>query len=39
MVALIPLAIYTSKVLDVLRLGDSIAIGVGVQKRNAVFYC
>lgn len=28
---LIPLAIYKSKVLDVLRLGDPIAIGVGVQ--------
>ena len=40
LVVLIPLAIYKSKVLDVLRLGDSIAIGVGVQiKWNAGFYC
>ncbi len=31
LVVLIPLAIYKSKVLDVLRLGDPIAIGVGVQ--------
>nr|WP_237766655.1 iron chelate uptake ABC transporter family permease subunit [Peribacillus simplex] len=31
MFVLIPLAIYKSKVLDVLRLGDPIAIGVGVQ--------
>ncbi|PEZ72722.1 iron ABC transporter permease [Bacillus sp. AFS017274] len=31
LVVLIPLSIYKSKVLDVLRLGDSIAIGVGVQ--------
>ncbi|MCP1491913.1 ABC-type Fe3+-siderophore transport system permease subunit [Peribacillus frigoritolerans] len=28
---MITLAIYKSKVLDVLRLGDPIAIGVGVQ--------
>ncbi|WP_347343179.1 FecCD family ABC transporter permease [Peribacillus frigoritolerans] len=31
LVVLIPLAIYKSKVLDVLHLGDPIAIGVGVQ--------
>ncbi|MFF2501514.1 iron chelate uptake ABC transporter family permease subunit [Peribacillus sp. NPDC058075] len=40
LVVLIPLAIYKSKVLDVLRWGDSIAIVVGVQiKWNAGFYC
>lgn len=31
LVVSITLAIYKSKVLDVLRLGDPIAIGVGVQ--------
>ncbi len=34
LVVLIPLAIYKSKVLDVLRLGDPIAIGVGVQIKG-----
>ncbi len=31
LVVLIPLAIYKSKVLDVLQLGNSIAIGIGVR--------
>ncbi|MBT2617013.1 MULTISPECIES: iron chelate uptake ABC transporter family permease subunit [unclassified Bacillus (in: firmicutes)] len=34
LVVLITLAIYKSKVLDVLRLGDPIAIGVGVQRKG-----